>query len=321
MTTVVPKAKIIDYPSSSGAPVSPKRSMICLVAFILGLCIPVGVIYLCELLRYQVENKEELQKISNVPILGEIPKSEQSGNVVIHEHATDGFTEMFRLLRTNLLFVLNTPDKKVINVVSSIGGEGKTFITINLGIILALLNKKVLMIGLDLRKPKIGNYLNLENKTGMSLYLSGHADRASLIRPSGLHPNLFVITAGPIPPNPNELLAVPALDELIAECKEQFDYIIVDTAPVGTVSDSLLLNRFADVNLYLVRADYTPKKNIYEANAFYHQKMLNNMYFVLNASDMHKSSYTYRYGYGKKHGYGYGYGYGYGEDAHAKKKE
>jgi capsular exopolysaccharide synthesis family protein len=311
MTVVVPKAKFIDYPRSNGAPVSPKRSLIYLLALVLGFILPALGIYIRDLLRYQVENKEELQKISEVPILGEVPKSEQPGNIVIHEHATDGFTEMFRLLRTNLMFVLNSPDKKVINVISSIGGEGKTFITINLAISLALLNKKVLMIGLDLRKPKMGDYIGLDNKTGISLYLSGHLDRTKLIRPSGIRPNLSVITAGPIPPNPNELLTMPALDELIADCREQFDYIVIDTAPVGAVSDSLLLDRFADVNLYVVRAEYTPKKNIYDANDIYKQKNLNNMYFVLNASDMHKSSYTYRYGYGKKYGYGYGYGYGY----------
>jgi capsular exopolysaccharide family len=306
MTAVVPKAKVIDKPSSSEAPISPKRNLVLMVSFVLGLALPVIGIKIRELLRYQIENKEELEKLSDVPILGEVPKSEEKGNIIIHEHSKNGFAEMFRLLRTNLMFVLNTPDKKVINVVSSIGGEGKTFITINLAISLALLHKKVLIVGLDLRKPKIGDYIGLDNKTGMSLFLSGRLDGFSLIKPSGIHPNLSVITSGPVPPNPNELLAELSLDRFIESCKEQFDYIVVDTAPIGAVSDSFLLNRISDVNLYVVRADYTPRKNIFDANDIFKKQKLNNMYFVLNASDVHKSAYMYHYGYGKKYGYGYG---------------
>jgi capsular exopolysaccharide synthesis family protein len=211
---------------------------------------------------------------------------------------------MFRLIRANLLFILNGEDKKVINIVSSIAGEGKTFTCINLGMILSLLDKKVLIIGLDIRKPKLAQYLEMDSETGISLYLSGHLDKEQLIKPSGIHPNLSIIPGGPVPPNPNELLARPVLDKLIAEYKKQFDFIILDTPPIGIVSDGFTLNRFADVNLYLVRAEYSPKKNIEEATAIYKQKKLTNMYFVLNASDMNKG--TYRYGYGNKYGYGYG---------------
>ena len=210
------------------------------------------------------------------------------------------------------MFVLNTPEKKVINVVSSISGEGKSFIAINLAMSLVLLHKKVLIVGLDMRKPKIDVNIGLDNRIGMSLYLSGYLDQSKLIRPTGIHPNLFAITAGPIPPNPNELLTEPALDKLIAECRKQFDYIVIDAAPLCAVADSFLLNRFADINLYIVRADYTPLKNISNANDIFKKQQLNNMYFVLNAEDMSKSTYTYRYGYGKKYGYDYGYDYDYG---------
>jgi len=308
MVGVVPGAKIIDKPRSNGSPVSPNKPFILLMAFVLGFIIPIIVLYMRNLLRYHIENKEELEKLSIVPILGEIAKSEQTGNIVIRENSTNRFTEMFRLLRTNLLFILGDPGQKVINVLSSIGGEGKTFICINLAMSLALLDKKVLIIGLDVRKPNIG----MDNTTGITLYLTGNLDKKELIRPSGIHPNLSVITAGPIPPNPGELMAKPALDTLITECKEEFDYIILDTAPIGIVSDSYALNRFADVNLYIVRADYTPKKNIEDATILYKQKKMTRMYFVLNAADFQKAS--YRYGYGKKYGYGYGnkYGYGYG---------
>jgi capsular exopolysaccharide synthesis family protein len=284
------------------------------MALILGLIIPIVIITIRNLLRYHIENKEELEKISIVPVLGEIAKSEQTGNIIIKENSTNRFTEMFRLLRTNLLFVLGDPGQKVINVVSSIGGEGKTFICINLAMSLALLDKKVLIIGLDVRKPKLGEYLGLNCKTGISLYLTGNMEKKDLIRPSGIHPNLSVITAGPVPPNPSELMSKPALDSLIAECKDKYDYIILDTAPIGIVSDSYALNRFADVSLYIVRADYTPKKNIEDATNLFKHKKLNRMYFILNAADIQKAS--IRYGYGKKYGYGYGnkYGDGYGYD-------
>ena len=318
MVVVVPKAKIIDTARSNGIPVSPKKPMILIMAFLLGLILPIIGLYINELLRYHIENKEELEKISIVPVLGEIAKSEQTGNIIIRENSTNRFTEMFRLLRTNLLFVLGDPGQKVINVVSSIGGEGKSFISINLAMSLALLDKKILIIGLDVRKPKLGEYLGLDSKTGITMYLTGSLDEKDLIVPSGIHPNLSVITAGPIPPNPAELMAKPALDKLIADCKEKFDYIILDTAPIGIVSDTYALNRFADVNLYVVRADYTPKKNIEDATLLFKQKKLTRMYFILNAADLSKAS--FRYGYGKKYGYGYGnkYGDGYGYSENEK---
>jgi len=312
MVGVVPNAKIIDEPRSNGIPVSPNKSIILIFALFLGLILPIIWLNMNDILRYHIQNKEELEKISIVPILGEIAKSEQTGNIIIRENSTNRFTEMFRLLRTNLLFVLGDPGLKVINVISSIGGEGKSFMCINLAISLALLDKKILILGLDVRKPKLGDYIGLDNKTGITMFLSGNLAEKDLIRPSGIHPNLSVITAGPVPPNPAELMEKPALDKLIADCKKQFDYIIIDTAPIGIVSDTYALNRFADVNLYLVRADYTPKKNIEDATILYKQKKLTRMYFILNATDLKKAS--YRYGYGKKYGYGYNnkYGYGYG---------
>jgi len=312
MVGVVPNAKIIDEPRSNGIPVSPNKIIIMLFSLLLGFVIPIIGLNMNDLLRYHIQNKEELEKISIVPILGEIAKSEQTGNIIIRENSTNRFTEMFRLLRTNLLFVLGDPGQKVINVISSIGGEGKSFMCINLAMSLALLDKKILIIGLDVRKPKLGDYIGLDNKTGITMFLSGSLAEKDLIRPSGIHPNLSVITAGPVPPNPAELMEKPALDKLIADCKKQFDYIIIDTAPIGIVSDTYALNRFADVNLYLVRADYTPKKNIEDATILFKQKKLTRMYFVMNATDLKKAA--YRYGYGKKYGYGYNskYGYGYG---------
>jgi len=318
MSLVEPIAKIIDDVHCDSDPVSPKKSMILMLAFIIGLIIPIIAIKIRDLLRYQIENKDELEEISIVPVLGEIPKIKKGGNLIIQENSTDSFTELIRLIRTNLLFVLDSPEKKVINMVSSLSGEGKTFVTINLAMSLALLDKKVLIIGLDIRKPKLGAYLNIDDTTGITMFLSGHMNKEKLILPSGIHPNLSVITSGPIPPNPSELLLKPALDKLIAELREQFDYIVIDTAPILVVSDSFSLNRLADVNLYVVRAEFTPKKNIEDATNLYKHKKLNNLFFILNGTDMTKNS--YRNGYGKKYGYGYGIGkkhaktYGYGNE-------
>ena len=308
MILVIPKAKVIDRPRSTSGPVAPRRNIIFVIALLLGLGLPVMIIVLREYFKFYIENKAELEKLSQVPVLGEIPRSQETGNIVLHQHSTNTLAEMFRLLRSNLLFVLGKDHKKVILISSSVGGEGKTFMSINLGLSLAFLNKKVLIMGLDVRKPKLAEYLGLDTKSGISLYLSGHSDRASLLKPSGVHPLLDVVAAGPIPPNPNELLASKELDELIEQYRQDYDYIILDSAPVGAVSDAYQLNRFADACLYVVRAEYTPKQSISEAEDIYKQKKLNNMYFLLNCSDIKKAG--YRYGYSKKYGYGYGYGYG-----------
>jgi tyrosine-protein kinase Etk/Wzc len=308
MILVIPKAKVIDRPRSASDPVAPRRNIIFVIALLLGLGLPVMIIVLREYFKFYIENKAELEKLSQVPVLGEIPRSQETGNIVLHQHSTNTLAEMFRLLRSNLLFVLGKDHKKVILISSSVGGEGKTFMSINLGLSLAFLNKKVLIMGLDVRKPKLAEYLGLDTKSGISLYLSGHSDRASLLKPSGVHPLLDVVAAGPIPPNPNELLASKELDELIEQYRQDYDYIILDSAPVGAVSDAYQLNRFADACLYVVRAEYTPKQSISEAEDIYKQKKLNNMYFLLNGSDIKKAG--YRYGYSKKYGYGYGYGYG-----------
>lgn len=304
LSLVEPTSKLIDDVTSSRDPVSPKQTLTLFFALILGLLIPVIGIKIKDLLRYQIETKEELEGLTSIPILGEIPKTEQKENVIIKENNTDSFTELIRLLRTNLLFVLDSVDKKVINIVSSMSGEGKTFIAINLAVSLALLGKKVLIIGLDVRKPKLGEYLQLDYKEGITTFLTGQTSKDQLICTSGVHPNLSVILAGPVPPNPSELLTKPTLDKLMTELRKEFDYIVIDTAPIGVVSDSFSLNRIADVNMYVVRANYTPKKAIKDANGLYKNKKLKNLYFVLNNIDLRKIGYNY--GYSKGYVYGYG---------------
>ncbi len=302
MTAVQPNSKLVDNIRVEGV-AWPKKIIILFFFFILGLVLPVIGIYIRDLFRFQLESKEELEKISSIPLLGEIPKTVQTETVMVKQDNNDSFNEMLRLLRANLMFVVDSKDKKVINILSSVIGEVKSFVSVNLGMSLALLDKKVLLVELDIRKPKLAKQLGLDSKQGMTLYLSGYMDKQEVIKPSGVHPNLSVITAGSVPPNPNELLAKPALDELISTLKSEYDFIIIDTAPIGMVSDGFLLNRIADVNLFVTRAGVTPKKFVEDADRYFNENKLKKMYFILNSVNLNKAS--YRYGLYKKYGYGY----------------
>ena len=236
--------------------------------------------------------------------------------------------ETFRAIRTNLQFVLDGPEKKIIQFTSSTAGEGKTFVSSNLATSMALLGKKVILVGLDIRKPRLAEMFNLpDHKKGITLFLSGEANDKELlfeqIMPSGINVNLDILPAGIIPPNPAELLSRNNLDKAMEYLKEVYDYIILDTAPVGLVTDTLIIARVTDATVYICRADYTPKSNIELVNTLYDKGKLKNMSIVLNGIDMEKRKYGYYYGYGKngKQGrYGYGkygnYGqYGYGSKA------
>lgn len=302
MTAVEPNSKFVDNIRVTGI-VWPKKIILLGLFFVIGMMLPVVGIKIRDLLRYQLDSKEELEQLSSIPLLGEIPRTTQAESILVKENSNDSFNEMLRLLRANLLFVIDSKDKKVINMLSSISGEGKSFVTLNLAMSLALLDKKVLIIELDIRRPKLAKELGLDNKQGITLYLSGYQDRQELVKPSGIHPNLSVITSGSIPPNPNELLAKPKLDELIDDLRSEYDFIIVDTAPVGLVSDGFLLNRIADVNLYVARAGFTPKKYIEDADRYLQENKLKKVYFILNSVNLNGAD--YRYGLYKKYGYGY----------------
>lgn len=302
MASVTPSSKLIDNIYVKGL-ASPNIMVIGIIFLALGLIVPFLVIAIRDLLRYQIYTKEEIEELSSIPILGQLPKVEDTGSVLVQENKNDTFNEMMRLIRANLLFV-SSNQERVINVLSSISGEGKTLTSINLAHSIALLDKRVLMIELDIRKPKLTGLLNINNEKGITLFLSGQLDKKELIVPSGINPNLFVIPSGPIPPNPNELLAKGELDMLIQELRSQFDYIIIDTSPIGVVSDSFLLNRIADINIYIVRSGITPKSYIEDADDYHKEKKLKRTYFILNSVDLSKAGYGY--GYGKKYSYGYG---------------
>ena len=302
MTTVEPNSKLIDNIRVTGV-VWPNKMLILLIALFIGMLFPLVLIKARDLLRYQIDTRDDLEDISSVPVLGEIPRIDKVEGLAVKEASNDTFNEMIRLLRANLLFVIDGKEQKVINMLSSISGEGKSFVLLNLAMSLAILDKKVLIVELDIRRPRLAKELNLNNKHGITLFLSGHLEKSELVNPSGVHPNLSIITSGAIPPNPNELLAKPLLDKLINDMRSEYDYILIDTPPVGLVSDSFLLNRLTDVNLYVARVGYTPKKMIENADQYFRENRLKKMYFVLNYVDLNGAE--YRYGLGKKYGYGY----------------
>ena len=307
--------RIIEQALPDNAPVAPKKKMFLLVALVLGLGIPVGIIYLIDLLKYKIENADDVQKLTSVPLIAELPRCQKPahGAIVVRENHNDIMEETFRGLRTNLLFMLEK-DEKVILVSSTQPGEGKSFVAGNLAVSLALLGKKTLIVGMDIRKPGLNRVFNISHREhGITNYLSDpeHTDLFALVQPSGIHTNLDILPGGAVPPNPTELVARPVLDHAIAQLKERYDYIILDTAPIGIVADSVIVSRVADLCLYVCRAEVTPKVAFQYINELKTEKKFAKLATVLNDIDMTKRKNTYGYGYGKKYGYGYGYGYGF----------
>mgnify|MGYP001240302627 FL=1 len=318
-------AKIIDDAIADEAPVSPKGKMIYLIALVLGVGIPVGVIYLLELTKFKIEGRSDVEKLTNVPIVGDIPLTdEKQGAIAVFENQNNLMSETFRNIRTNLQFMLEN-DKKVILVTSTVSGEGKSFISANLAISLSLLGKKVVIVGLDIRKPGLNKVFNIPRKeVGITQYLANpEKNLMDLVQLSDVSKNLYILPGGTVPPNPTELLARDGLDKAIEMLKKNFDYVILDTAPVGMVTDTLLIGRVADLSVYVCRADYTHKNEYTLINELAENNKLPNLCTVINGLDLKRRKYGYYYGYGKYgkyYGYGkrYGYGYGYGEQSHAK---
>ena len=317
-------AKIIDEAIADDIPVSPKRSMIYLIALVLGVGIPVGIIYLVELTKFKIEGRADVEKLTSVPVVGDIPltdeKNDKNGSIAVFENKNNLMSETFRNIRTNLQFMLDN-DQKVILVTSTVSGEGKSFVSSNLAISLSLLGKKVVIVGLDIRKPGLNKVFNLSSKEkGITQYLANpEMDLMSLIQQSDVNKNLYILPGGTVPPNPTELLARDGLDKAIEILKKNFDYVILDTAPIGMVTDTLLIGRVADLSAYVCRTDYTHKAEYTLINELYHEKKLPNLCTIINGVDLKRRKYGYYYGYGKygmHYGYGkrYGYGYGYGQE-------
>ena len=319
-------AKIIDEPVATGGPLSPKPNMIYMIALVLGVGLPVGVIFLIGLTKFKIEGRGDVEKLTRLPIVGDVPlTNEKAGSIAVFENQNTLMSETFRHIRTNLQFMLEN-DQKVILVTSTVSGEGKSFISSNLAISLSLLGKRVVIVGLDIRKPGLNKIFNIPRKEqGITQYLSNpEKNLMDFVQPSDVSKNLYILPGGIVPPNPTELLARDGLDKAIETLKKNFDYVILDTAPAGMVTDTLLVGRVADLSVYVCRADYSRKAEFTLINELAADNKLPNICTIINGLDLKKKKYGYYYGYGKYgkyYGYGkrYGYGYGYGE--HTVKEE
>ena len=318
------KGKLIDDPQLIGK-ISPKSTTIMIVALLIGLALPVLVILILQFFRYKIEGHDDVARLTKLPIIADVAiasnKAKGKADIVVHENQNNQMEEIFRSMRTNLQFMLKE-GQKVVLFTSSTSGEGKTFNAANLSVSFGLLGKKVILVGLDIRRPRLAELFGInDHKHGITNLLVKDnpttEDLQEQILPSGVNKNLDLLMAGPIPPNPAELIARNSLDIIINLLKEKYDYIMIDTAPVGLVTDTLQIARIADASIYMCRADYTPKSSFNFINALANEKKFPNMAIVLNGIDMSKRKYSYYYGYGGYGKYGrYGrasYGTSYGQ--------
>ena len=295
MAATTNKAKVIDETLADSNPVSPRKMVILFGALVFSILIPVVIIYLRTLLKIRFSSKAEIEKekLTDLPILGEIPLADSET-----EDKNPVFVEHLRSLRTNICFMLDSPDKKVILVTSSIPGEGKTFVSVNIAKSFGLLNKKVLLVGMDIRSPRLKNAFAIPANVGLVDYLAGsEKEIKNIIQKVPGHPNLNVIFAGIAPPNPAELLSRDLLDQAMLQLESMYDYIIIDSAPVGAVIDTLILGRIADMTLYVCRANYANKKVFEMLNEIADEKKLPNVSLVINAVKEPSQGYNGKYGH------------------------
>ncbi|MCX6231895.1 MAG: polysaccharide biosynthesis tyrosine autokinase [Bacteroidetes bacterium] len=318
----IPDNKIIDK-ARNAEKVYPKTSFNYVIAFILGILIPLIYLFVKDFLNNTIIEKSDIEKITSFPIIGHTLHNDKDSTTVVLDSPKSSIAESFRAVRTNLQFIAKGAEKQTIMITSTMVSEGKTFVAINLASIFALYGKRVLLMGFDLRKPKIYQDFSLTNTEGISSYLIGKSTLENIIQKSYV-PNLDIIMAGPIPPNPTELIASEKNDELFAKLKEMYDYIIIDTPPVGLITDAYLLMKYSDANVFVTRQNFTNKKvfasiinDIQKRNVGKFNILVNDIRMDLSSTSYgYGSGYGYGYGYGS--GYGYGYGYGYYSDDNKK---
>lgn len=306
-----PSIKVVDYALSGSGPISPKSNIVYAGAILGGILIPFGILYLIFMLDTKLHSKEDITRInSKIPVIGEIPDVKKKADVIFDDpNARTALAESFRILSSNVDYILPVKEDnkgKVIYCTSTIKGEGKTYISLNLSLALSSINKKVLLIGADLRNPQIHTHIHEEkHKPGLSNYLHdvGYNWRDALIKGFDKHPNHRIILSGSIPPNPAHLLTNGRFKKLIEEAKEEYDYIVVDTAPTILVTDTMLISQLADATIYLARADYTEKNLLKFSKELSETGKLKNMAYVVNSVGASRS-----YGYSYNYGYNYGYG-------------
>lgn len=311
--------RIIEEPRRSGL-VAPNTLNIYFVALVLGLFFPIMGIYLVRLLRFKIESRVDVERITNVSVIGDVPLVDKvkTDSVVIKENENGLMEEVFRNVRTNIQYMLQE-GQKVILFTSTVQGEGKSFNAANLAVSFAFMDRRTVVVGMDIRKPKLNHIFGLSGKLpGMTQFLASPSsvDLFSLCQPTAVSPNLYVLPSGAVPPNPTELVARKSLEQAIDLLKQHFDYVILDTAPIGMVTDTRLIARVADLSVYVCRAGYTHKNDFELINELEQEKKLPNLCVLINGIDMSKRKNGYYYSYGKysKYGYGKKYGYGYGNE-------
>lgn len=296
LANTTPKGIIIDEAYTLNEPLGIGRKGILVIFLLMGLVAPPVLLYLRRILRNRIETRQDVEHLIDAPILGEISTSRSGKHLVVDAAETSSTAELFRLLRSNLLFILTPPDEKVVLVTSSTPGDGKSFIAVNLAASLALLNKRVLLVGMDIRKPRLAEYLGMHPRYGLTQYVAGtDVSVDDLISPEPNTPGLDVIVAGPVPPNPGELLTSPRVVELFNELRARYDYIIVDTAPVGRVSDTFALDKIADASIFVCRVGHTSITDLRMADEIYEQKRLKKLSVAINGTPARRT-----YGYGEK---------------------
>lgn len=299
---------VVVNPPMAGSPISPKIWLNYIVGAVIGLFLPLAFFVGAELLNTRIQSRDDIESYSSVPIIAGIGHNPQSNPLVIVEKPKSAMAESFRALRSNLSYFTDNKDKQTFMVTSSIPGEGKTFTTLNLASAFALAGKRTVIVGADLRKPKLYSELNLNNDRGLSQYLSSLTSLESIIQATSID-NLYFISGGAVPPNPSELLLKPAMTDLLTYLKPQFDFIILDTPPLGLVTDAFVLAPLVNHTLFVVRQDYTPRDVLQSLEEYYRSGKMNNISILFN--DLRKSGLGYGYGnYGYNYGYGYSYSYG-----------
>ncbi|HEY4062582.1 MAG TPA: polysaccharide biosynthesis tyrosine autokinase [Puia sp.] len=317
--STISNSKVVEPAIGSDVPISPDKKKIYVFYLLFGIFLPTGIIALIEVMRDKVRNRADVEKYTRAPILGEIGHSSNEQTLVVTKNNRHFISEQFRIIRTNLQYVIAKKEKPVIMVTSSFSGEGKSFISTNIAAVMALAGKKTVIMEFDIRKPKIVSGLDLKRKMGITNYIIGRASFDDLLVKVDEVDNLYVIPCGPIPPNPAELLIDPLLDDLMKEVIRRFDVVIMDTAPIGLVSDAMNLSRYADCTLYIIRQGHTFRKQLHMVDELYSENKLPKLSLLLNDVKA-EGGYYGGYGYGYYGGYSYGMDSGYFETDKDQKK-
>jgi len=305
----IPNARILDKARADQAfLIAPKTRLNYMIAFVIGLLIPFLIIIIRDYFNNKILSKKDIEAKTNATILGVVGHNDKDTDLVVKNNPKSAISESFRTIKTNLQYLVLDKEVKIITITSTISGEGKTFCSLNLASIIAMTDKKTLLVGLDLRRPRMHKHFGLDNSIGLSSYLIGKESIENIILPADIE-NLFIVASGPVPPNPAKLLETKALIDFLNYARANFDYIVVDTPPIALVSDALLFSKFSDINLFVIRQNYSHKDVLDLINDLNNRPNIPDFNILLN--DVKIPAY-YGKGYGYGHGYGYGYGYGYG---------